>query len=101
MTRQTAIKKGTIAKYIGAAHPGLKDCIVKVVGLIMDDDWKPTGDYEVRPYNKQTRQYSWISYDAGPDELKPLPPSQAAKYKREDPTYLVVRKTDQPEGGKQ
>ena len=94
MPRKRKIENGTIARYTGKGIPGLKGCIVKVLEPILDDNSRPTGAFDVQPYIESEGRFSWVTSDAEADELKPLPAAEAAKYDRDDPTYLILAATD-------
>lgn len=86
------IEKGTIARYTGDDHPGIKGDVVKVLEPILDDDDRPTGRVEVQPWMELEGRYSWVTHDARVEDLQPLPPEHLCRYQRDDPTMLVAGK---------
>jgi hypothetical protein len=94
MTKRRNIENGTIARYTGKGHPGLTGCIVKVIEPILDDDSQPIGAYDVQPFIESEGRFSWVTSDAEADALKLLPASEAVRYDRDDPTYLILAVTD-------
>jgi hypothetical protein len=73
---------GSEKRYTGTSHRGLTGERVKIVAVhrgeqILDDDaaigaLRPTDTVEVRPWLDEKDRFSWVSYDAKPDELADL-----------------------------
>ena len=73
---------GSEKRYTGISHRGLTGERVKIVAVhrgeqILDEDDEigallPTDTVEIRPWLDEKDRFSWVSYDASPDELADL-----------------------------
>ena len=73
---------GSEKRYTGTSHRGLTGERVKIVAVhrgeqILDEDaaigaLRPTDTIEFRPWMEREQRFSWVGYDATPDELADL-----------------------------
>jgi hypothetical protein len=60
------VAKGSVARYVGDLHPGLRGRKVRVVGPIRCGWW------EIAPWIEQEGRWSWVTSDARPEDLAPI-----------------------------